>query len=231
MATFALVHGSGDGGWYWHLVERELRRRGHDTVAPDLPTDDGDAGLRDYADAVVAAVARRDDVVVVAQSSGGFVAPLVAETRPVREMVLVAGMIPAPGETPNEWFGNTGYADAVREAAERDGGLTGSEDPYVAFLHDVPRALADEAMRRERPAGEGSADEPWPLAAWPDVPTRYLLCTGDRFFPPALMRRLAAERLGITDVEEIAASHTVALSRPTELADLLVRGPEETAGP
>jgi hypothetical protein len=24
MATFALIHGGGDVGWYWHLVEREL---------------------------------------------------------------------------------------------------------------------------------------------------------------------------------------------------------------
>jgi len=36
MATFVLIHGAGDVGWYWHLVEVELRSRGHDTVAPDL---------------------------------------------------------------------------------------------------------------------------------------------------------------------------------------------------
>lgn len=36
MATFALIHGAGDAGWYWHLVEAELRDRGHDTLAPDL---------------------------------------------------------------------------------------------------------------------------------------------------------------------------------------------------
>lgn len=45
MATFVLIHGSGDVGWYWHLVEAELRSGGHDTVAPDLPCDDDSAGL------------------------------------------------------------------------------------------------------------------------------------------------------------------------------------------
>jgi hypothetical protein len=40
MATFVLIHGAGDVRWYWHLVEEELRTRGHDTVAPDLPCDD-----------------------------------------------------------------------------------------------------------------------------------------------------------------------------------------------
>ena len=45
VATFVLIHGGGDVGWYWHLVERELRQRGHATLAPDLPCDDDSAGL------------------------------------------------------------------------------------------------------------------------------------------------------------------------------------------
>ncbi|MBM2619562.1 hypothetical protein JIG36_28865 [Actinoplanes sp. LDG1-06] len=45
MATFVLIHGAGDVGWYWHLVEAELRARGHDTVAPDLPCADDTAAL------------------------------------------------------------------------------------------------------------------------------------------------------------------------------------------
>jgi pimeloyl-ACP methyl ester carboxylesterase len=47
MATFALIHGGGDVGWYWHLVEAELRERGHEVVAPDLPCDDDSADARD----------------------------------------------------------------------------------------------------------------------------------------------------------------------------------------
>src|SRR6201995_4363924 len=100
MATFVLVHGAGDAGWYWHLVEAELRARGYDTVAPDLPCDDDSAGLPEYADAVVAAVGDRTAPIVVAQSLGGFVAPLVADRLPARMLVLVAAMIPAPGEAP-----------------------------------------------------------------------------------------------------------------------------------
>jgi len=33
MATFVLIHGAGDSGWYWHLTEAELRARGHHTIA------------------------------------------------------------------------------------------------------------------------------------------------------------------------------------------------------
>ena len=221
MATFVLIHGAGDVGWYWHLVEAELRRRGHDVVAPDLPCDDDAAGLPEYADTVVDAIGGRNDLVVVAQSFGGFTAPLVADRLPVDALVLVTGMIPAPGERAEDWFANTGYPHAVREQARRDGGKTGSEDPFVVYYHDVPRALADEALSRGRSQSATAGQRPWPLDRWPAVPTRFVLCTEDRFFPPEMMRRVVAERLAITP-DEIAAGHCVALSRPKELADLLV---------
>ncbi|MGW4821988.1 alpha/beta fold hydrolase [Streptomyces sp. NPDC004227] len=221
MSTFVLIHGSGDVGWYWHLVEAELRARGHGVVAPDLPGDDESLTLDDYADAVVEAVGGRHSVVVVGQSFGAFTAPLVAVRRRVEALVLVAGMVPGPGESPDQWWSNTGYTEAVRRQAARDGGLTGSDDPYVAFYHDVPRELAEEAMSKERahPSSAASA-QPWPLDAWPAVPTRFVLCTEDRLFPPDFLRRLVLERLGVVP-NEIAASHCVALSRPVELADIL----------
>ena len=34
VSTFALIHGAGDVGWYWHLVEAELLAHGHGVVAP-----------------------------------------------------------------------------------------------------------------------------------------------------------------------------------------------------
>ena len=233
-ATFALIHGAGDVGWYWHLVESELRRRGHDAVAPDLPCDDDSAGLGEYADTVVDAINAIEDrqhLVIVAQSYGGFTAPLVADRVRADVIVLVAGMIPAPGEAPADWWENTGYQQAVREQARLDGGLSGSEDPFVAYYHDVPRAVAEEAMSKSRQTESDTAyHTPWPLKSWPDVPMRFVLCTEDRFFPPDFMRRIVAERLGTTP-DEIAAGHCVALSRPQELADLLVGYVPEHARP
>jgi pimeloyl-ACP methyl ester carboxylesterase len=221
MATFVLIHGAGDVGWYWHLVEKELRQRGHDVVAPDLPCEDDSAGLLEYADTVVDAVGDRSELVVVGQSFGGFTAPLVAERLPVDVLILVAGMIPAPGEKGEDWFAHTGWEQAVQEQARRDDGKTGSEDPFMVFYHDVLRALAQEALSRGRRQSETPWKDHWPLDVWPPVPTRFVLCTEDRFFPPDFMRRVVAERLAILP-DEIAASHCVALSRPTELAAMLV---------
>jgi hypothetical protein len=90
----------------------------------------------------------------------------------------------------------------------------------VQFYHDVPRKLAERAMRLERSESAAAYAAPWPLTRWPDVPTKVVLCTEDRLFPAAYVRRVAADRLGIVP-DEIAAGHCVALSRPKDLAVML----------
>jgi alpha-beta hydrolase superfamily lysophospholipase len=67
------------------------------TTAMDLPCDDDSAGPAEYADSVVGALGQRRHLVLVAQSFGGFTAPLVCQRVPVDLMVLVAPMIPSPG--------------------------------------------------------------------------------------------------------------------------------------
>jgi pimeloyl-ACP methyl ester carboxylesterase len=206
-ATYVLVHGAGDVGWYWHLVEAELRERGHDVVVMDLPVEDDSAGLMTYADVVVRAIADRSNLVIVAQSFGGYVAPIVCSRVPARLLVLVAGMIPAPGETAEDMFANTGYVGPEQDDTS---GL-------AIFYHDVEPSLAAEALGRGRRQSETAGKEPWPLAAWPQVPTRYLLCRNDRFFPAEWVRRVVRDRLGIMP-DEIESGHTPALSHPKELA-------------
>ncbi|MFI6734025.1 alpha/beta fold hydrolase [Nonomuraea sp. NPDC050451] len=208
MATFALIHGGGGSAWDWHLLEPELRERGHDVVAVSLPIEDESAGLLDYADAVVEAVGGRRDLVVVAHSWGGFVGPLVCARTPADLLVLVTAMIPAPGEPPSDWWANTGF------------GSKDMSDPIGLFLHDVPRDAAEELLTRGRNHADKAMGEPWPLDAWPEVPTRFLLCRDDRFFTPDFMRQVVRDRLGITP-DEIDGSHAPMLARPKELADRL----------
>jgi len=90
----------------------------------------------------------------------------------------------------------------------------------ATYFHDVAPDLAADAMKGARDQSGTPMEKPWPLKAWPDVATKFLLCRDDRFFPAEFMRRVVRERLGITP-DEMAAGHHPMLSPPKELADRL----------
>ena len=78
MAQFVLIPGAGGDPWYWHLVVELMRERGHSVLAVELPADGIECGLPEYVDAVVDKAGELDDVVLVAQSLGGFTAAMTA---------------------------------------------------------------------------------------------------------------------------------------------------------
>jgi pimeloyl-ACP methyl ester carboxylesterase len=211
--TFVLIHGGGSSSWDWHLVEPELRRLGHGTLAVDLPIENPDNGIAEFADAVVAECAGLTRPVIVAHSLGGLTAPVVCSRLEAELLVLVTAMIPKPGETPSEWWSNTGFNDLGVSIDTR-------EEQIDAFFTGVPEPLIEAAFAHEREQNGGGWGEPWPLQTWPDVPTRYLLCRDDEFFAADFTRRHVAERLGITP-DEIDGGHMIALQHPKALAEKL----------
>ncbi|MCP2336028.1 alpha/beta fold hydrolase [Actinomadura rupiterrae] len=218
MATYALIPGGACDPWYWHLLADELRDRGHDVVPVDLPCEDDTAGLPEYADAAVTAIGDRRDLIVVAHSLGGFTGPLVCDRLPVDLLVMLQAMIPKPGESPGEWWSNTGHEEARRRQDERDG--RDPADNNALFYNDTPPALAAEALNHARGQSATPMLKPWPLDAWPNVPTRFLLARDDVFFPADFMRRVVRERLGIVP-DEMPGDHMLMLGHPKELADRL----------
>jgi pimeloyl-ACP methyl ester carboxylesterase len=221
-ATFVLIPGAGGDARYWYLVVRRLQALGHEAVAVSLPAADGSAGWKEYADAIVDAVGDRTGVVLVAQSLGGFSAPMVCERVPVELLVLLNAMIPVPGETGEAWWSNTGQGDAMRDHLIGLGlSAEDADDDDVVYLHDVPAAVRAEAFGDEEPKQSWTPmTEPWPLDAWPDVPTRVLVGRDDRLFPADFQRRVARERLGL-ETDEIRGGHLLALSEPDLVVERL----------
>ncbi|MFY0408167.1 alpha/beta fold hydrolase [Solicola sp. PLA-1-18] len=210
MTHIALVHGGGDSGSAFDLLAAELQARGHTTSAVDLPFDRPEADLWALADAVVERTEGADDVLVVAHSWGGFVGPLVCARLGDRAtaLVMLAAMVPRPGETPGDWWAATGH----------DADLSG--DPIETFYNGVPRSVAEAALAAGRDQLSQTSLEPWPLDTWPDVPTRVLVGRDDRVFPLDFMRRVVRERLG-TDPDEIDGGHTMFIADPSGVADRL----------
>ena len=217
MTTFVLIPGAGGDAAYWRWVVPELEARGHHAVAVDIREDDPALGLPEYAAIVEAAWPDTADVVVVAQSLGGFTAPMVR--RDVRMIVLLNAMVPVPGETPGDWWANTGAIEA-RNASDAAAGHDTGYDEEWHFLHDVP-----DHVRRALTGGRGPSSTPFgqpcTFARWPEVPIKVLAGRDDRFFPIEFQRRVARERLAL-EVDELPGGHLIALSHPAALADRLV---------
>jgi pimeloyl-ACP methyl ester carboxylesterase len=219
MATFVLIPGAGGHAAYWNRLVPELESRGHRAIAVDIAEDDPSMDLDGFAATVETAMGDDTDVIAVAQSLGGFTAPMLR--KPLRLIVLLNAMIPRSGESPNEWWGNTDSGSA-RRAADLAAGRDPEFDFERHFLHDLPDDARAELL--SAPAREPSAAamaQPCAFAAWPAVPTKVLIGRDDRLFPLEFQRRVARDRLGL-DADEIPGGHLVALSNPSALADMLV---------
>lgn len=208
MTTYALIPGAGGDPWEWHRLVPKLTARGHEATAIRLPAEDDRAGWSDYANVVVDALRDRSEVIVVAASMGGFTAPIVCARRPVELLVLLNAMIPVPGETFKEWGSET-RSGAARRAYHRSIRLApkDADDDSVIYYHDLPAELRAEALARPS-QGQSSTplDQPWPLEAWPDVPTRVLAGRHDRMFPLDFQRRVARARLGSRSTRSMAGT-------------------------
>ena len=122
-----------------------------------------------------------------------------------------------------------GVGEAHHEHLRSLGIAPGTADDDVIYFHDTPPDILAEIRQRPEPKQSMTPmEQPWPLDAWPDIPTRVLTGRDDRLFPADFQRRIARERLGL-DVELLPGGHLLAWSHPGELADKLV-GPREGEG-
>ena len=169
---------------------------------------------------VGAAIDGRPNVVLVAQSLGGFTAPMAAAADPVSAIVFVNAMIPVPGETPGAWWDRTGQPQARAAAAER-GGYSTEFDLETYFLHDVPAEVATAGEAHQRPEADAVFESVCDFSAWPPIPVKVAAGADDRFFPLEFQQRVARDRLGVeTDV--LPGGHLIALAQPSALARYLL---------
>jgi len=227
MTTFVLVHGGYHGGWCCSRLVSELERRGHRAIAPDLPCDDAAAGYREYTATVLDAMSdlRPDqDFVLVGHSLGCYVAALVAEQRAPRHLFLLCA-VPALPDTPipmdttsiltDELLAVTYFVDAAGRTMQSP-----AEFERI-FYDDLAPDDAAWALRQLRPQGPRPLTEAWPLKSWPDVPRTIVLASDDRVvrFEAA---RIAAKELTGDDAVVLPGGHSIPLSSPSALADILL---------
>jgi pimeloyl-ACP methyl ester carboxylesterase len=239
---FLFVHGGFHAAWCWERTIAELQALGHDGVAVDLPghgaLGDQESTLANRRDAIVALMELGD--VLVGHSGGGFDATLAADARPdlVSHIVYVAAALPREGKTYPEAMV---MRDADEELGEEFDADTGEMLSYLAFddegamtfadfdgawkyfYHDCDEATARWAFDRLGPErfGDTTVTPVSVTRFWKaDLPRSFIVCEQDRSMPRWLADTVA-RRLGVEQLA-IDASHSPFLSRPCELAELLV---------
>ena len=239
---FVLVHGGFHAAWCWERTIAELQALGHDAVAVDLPGHgvrvDQESTLANRRDAIVEAL--EPGSVLVGHSGGGFDATLAADARPesVSHIVYLAAALPREGRTYPEAMAMRDDGDELGENFDADVGemlsylkfdddgamwFADFDGAWQYFYHDCDETTARWAFDRLGPERFGdttvtpvSVPDFWAA----DLPRSFIRCLQDRSMPrwlaDTVTRRLGVEQLTID------ASHSPFLSRPRELAELLV---------
>ncbi|WP_020139611.1 alpha/beta fold hydrolase [Streptomyces sp. 351MFTsu5.1] len=232
--TVILEHGAFADGSSWNGVIADLRADGYPVVAAANPlrgpASDA-AALRTVLDHV------KGPKIVVGHSYGGNVISEAATDDPeVKALVYVAAFLPAPGESAleltNKYPGSTlpGTLDPV-SYQQADG--TTATDLYIRqdkfhhqFAADVPAGQAALMAAEQRPIAQAALEEKATTAAWKTIPSWDIVTTEDLNIPPAVQRFMAKRAHAHTT--EIAASHSVAVSHPHLVADVIERAARAT---
>lgn len=226
--TVVLVHGAFADAASWSGVIEELQSQGVPVVAPPNPL----RGLAADA-AYIASVAAQIDgpVVLVGHSYGGALITVAGTVENVVGLVYVAAYVLEEGESLGELQGRFPLSPLVsnlKEATYPVGdGATGTEvtiaaDAFPAiFAADVPAEVTKVLAVAQRPLAAAAFEEKATAAAWHTKPAWALVAGGDQAINPEV-ERFGAERAGATVVELEGASHAVAVSRPKDVAALVL---------
>jgi pimeloyl-ACP methyl ester carboxylesterase len=232
--TVVLVHGGFADSSYWVPVIEDLQAHDLPVLAPPNPL----RGLAHDAEYIASFVNQIDGpVLLVGHSYGGAVISVAGASIPnAVGLVYVAAFALDEGESFGEIFGQFGetpLVGAVRPSEYPVGdGKTATELTIApelyreAFAADLPEEDIRVLAVRQRPFAAIFEDRA-EAAAWKSLPSWYVVATGDEAIPPEGERHMA-NRMGAKTIE-VDASHSIALSQPTAVAELIRSAVEVTS--
>ncbi|MGX1807584.1 alpha/beta fold hydrolase [Nocardia sp. NPDC055321] len=232
--TIVLEHGAFADGSSWNEVIAKLTRDRYPVVAAANPLR-GPAGDAAALRSVISNIG--GPVILVGHSYGGSViSTAAAGNEKVKGLVYVAAFLPAPGESAleltNRYPGST-LAGTLNPVPFTDSdGRTGTDlyiqrDKFPAqFAADVPADRAALAAAAQRPIAQSALEEKATVAAWNEKPSWDIVTTADLNIPVAA-QRFMAERAH-AQVTEVDASHSVAVSHPDVVVEVIEKAAAAT---
>jgi pimeloyl-ACP methyl ester carboxylesterase len=207
-----------------------LLSAGYDVSTVDLPNGVPSATMEDYLESVQGAISAPHDTVLVAHSSAGLVASVVAERLRMREVVLLASFLPRPGmsvheEISKEHILQDDWAPAFAQLPrDSQGGTSLPLDVVAQFFYNDCRPedvqAAADGLTVERATLAFS--QPTLCRGIRKTPSRYIACTRDRTIRPEWSRVEAPKRCD--RFFELDSGHSPFWSRPRHLVQSLIEG-------
>lgn len=236
LPALVLVHGGFHAGDCWALTIDAIKR-----LAPDLrvfPVDlpgrrstPGDLRALTIADLVASVVAEIDNagldsVVIVGHSMAGLTVPGVTSAigaGRVRELILAAACVPSAGASLVDVL-SPPLAAVVRHHAKKGEPHTfPGPAARLLFLNGVPRTRRLFMQGRLYPESSRVMVEKVSRKALPDsVHRTWILTRRDRMHSPAVQLAGMKALGGVHTVAELETCHSLMVSEPELLADLLV---------
>ncbi len=222
--TIVLVHGAWHGAWCWQRLVAVLEDRQCAVRTVELPSVDAGpnvtVGLESDAAAVRAVVDEVDGpVLLCGHSYGGMVISKASYRQSkVSKLVYLCAFVPESGES----LVSIGGGQLAPWIQLKDGGLTLPDLGRAAelFYADCDSAAQAWAIGQIRPQCAAPFSDAVMHPGWKEILSTYIVCSADRAMPPDWQRDLFAPRLN--KVVQIDSSHSPFLSRPNELAELLL---------
>jgi pimeloyl-ACP methyl ester carboxylesterase len=213
-----LVHGGFVDGSGWQGVYNILTRDGYNVSIVQNPTLslDGDvAATRQIIDT------QPGPVVLVGHSYGGAVITEAGNHDKVAALGYIAAFAPDTGESVNTLIADPAPGAPVPPILPpKNGFLFLDRDKFHdSFAGDLPAGQAAFMADSQVPWGVDALAGTISAPAWRTKPTWYLLTTEDKMIPPPAQRAMS-QRAGAT-VTEVPASHSVYVSQPVAVANLI----------
>ena len=232
--TVVLVHGGFADASFWSPVIEALQARNVPVLAPANPL----RGLAQDAEYLASYVNQIDGpVLLVGHSYGGAVISVAGASTPnAVGLVYVAAFALDEGESFAEIFaefGDTPLVGAVRPSnyplADGDTAVELTIAPELyreAFAADLSEDVIRVLAVSQRPFAAIFEDRA-EAAAWKTLPSWAVVATSDNAIPPDAERHMA-KRAG-AQIIEVDASHSIALSQPTAVGELIRSAVEVTS--
>ena len=219
-----LVHGGFVDGSGWQGVYRILTGDGFNVRIVQNPT----LSLADDVAVTKRAIAASDGpVILVGHSYGGVVVSEAGSDPKVKGVVYIAAFAPDHGESVSSLIANPPPGAPVPPILPpQDGFLFLDRSKFAAsFAADVTPELAAFMADSQVPWGVEALGGAVSNPAWRSKPSWYLVTTEDKMIPPPAQRAMA--KRAESKVVETAASHSVYVSKPKAVADLIAQAARE----